>query len=202
ELFERGPERLVVRIVPVPSVDLVRSEEHRPEAELADAAPGFGHRIVDVERRDHAGPEQALRILLAEVVEPVVVGARHGRGERRGHVGDREGVEAAGPLGRRGGAALGCPRLRLNRAGPAPPGRRTLTPSRRVVKGAGGCYLIVMIPVIDLGPYLAGRPRAFAATAAELGRALETVGFFVVVGHRVPQSLIDATFAEARRFHA
>ena len=59
-----------------------------------------------------------------------------------------------------------------------------------------------MIPVIDLGPYLAGRPRAFAATAAELGRALETVGFFVVVGHRVPQSLIDATFAEARRFHA
>src|SRR5437667_6869558 len=59
-----------------------------------------------------------------------------------------------------------------------------------------------MIPVIDLGSYLAGRPRAFAATAAELGRALETVGFFVVVGHRVPQSLIDATFAEARRFHA
>src|SRR5881296_1745645 len=38
ELLERGPERLVVRIVPVPSVDLVRSEEHRPEAELADAA--------------------------------------------------------------------------------------------------------------------------------------------------------------------
>src|SRR4030081_1985806 len=59
-----------------------------------------------------------------------------------------------------------------------------------------------MIPVIDLGPYLAGRPRAFAATAAALGRALNTVGFFVVVDHGIPQSLIDDTFAEARRFHA
>jgi len=58
-----------------------------------------------------------------------------------------------------------------------------------------------MIPVIDLGPYLAGRPGAFAATAAELGSALETVGFFVVVGHGISQRLIDDTFAEARRFH-
>ena len=59
-----------------------------------------------------------------------------------------------------------------------------------------------MIPVIDVAPYLAGRPGAFAATATELGRALEDVGFFVVVGHGIPQGLIDDTFAEARRFHA
>ncbi|HKA61459.1 MAG TPA: 2-oxoglutarate and iron-dependent oxygenase domain-containing protein [Methylomirabilota bacterium] len=59
-----------------------------------------------------------------------------------------------------------------------------------------------MIPVIDLEPYLAGRPNALAATAVELGRALHEVGFFVIVNHRVPQALIDATFAEARRFHA
>ena len=65
--------------------------------------------------------------------------------------------------------------------------RRTVTPSRLVVKGVQGCYLIVMIPVIDLGPYLAERPRAFAATAAELGRALEDVGFFVVVNHGIPR---------------
>jgi len=43
-----------------------------------------------------------------------------------------------------------------------------------------------MIPVIDLGPYLAGRPGAFGATARELGRALEDVGFFVIVNHGVP----------------
>ena len=59
-----------------------------------------------------------------------------------------------------------------------------------------------MIPVIDLAPYLAGRPRALQATAAELGRALEDVGFFVIVGHGVAQNLIDDTFAQARRFHA
>jgi isopenicillin N synthase-like dioxygenase len=59
-----------------------------------------------------------------------------------------------------------------------------------------------VIPVIDLGPYLAGRPGALAATAAQLGRALRDVGFFVIVNHGVPQEVIDRTFAEARRFHA
>ena len=47
-----------------------------------------------------------------------------------------------------------------------------------------------MIPVIDLEPYLAGRPRAATATAAELGRALQDVGFFVIVNHGMPQTLI------------
>jgi isopenicillin N synthase-like dioxygenase len=59
-----------------------------------------------------------------------------------------------------------------------------------------------VIPIIDLGSYLSGRPGAIAATAAELGRALRDVGFFVIVNHGVPQDLIDRTFAEARRFHA
>jgi len=59
-----------------------------------------------------------------------------------------------------------------------------------------------VIPIIDLGPYLANRPGAEAATAAQLGRALRDVGFFVIVNHEVPRELIDATFAEARRFHA
>jgi isopenicillin N synthase-like dioxygenase len=59
-----------------------------------------------------------------------------------------------------------------------------------------------MIPVIDLGPYLAARRGADAAAAAEIGRALTDVGFFVVVNHGIPQALIDDTFAEARRFHA
>ena len=59
-----------------------------------------------------------------------------------------------------------------------------------------------MIPVIDLGPYLAARPGASTATAAELDRALRDVGFFVVVNHGISQALIDDTFAQARRFHA
>src|SRR2546423_8656600 len=59
-----------------------------------------------------------------------------------------------------------------------------------------------VIPVIDLGPHLAGRPGALRAAAAELRNALEGVGFFIVVGHGVPRELIERTFAEARRFHA
>src|SRR5215510_3589284 len=290
ELLERGPQRLVVRIVPVASVHLVRPEEHRAEAVLAHAAPRLGHGVVDVEGRDHAGAEQPLGILLAEVVEPVVVGARHGCGQAGLHVGDREGEKAARRIDDRDVDALDVHRLELHLRRPAalgvglpallvqgvvlalpatvavgvdagdaapglavvgqaqialvlrepdrraiaergidvarpqvgrlddvdvavedlefpldhgaPPLRGTVAPSRLVVKVGRGCYLIVMVPVIDLGPYLAGRPGAFAATAAELGRALETVGFFVVVNHGIPQRLIDDTFVEARRFHA
>src|SRR5262245_66157743 len=59
-----------------------------------------------------------------------------------------------------------------------------------------------VVPVIDLGPHLAGRPGALRATAAELRNALEGVGFLIVVGHAGPHGLIERTFAEARRFHA
>jgi len=67
-------------------------------------------------------------------------------------------------------------------------------------RGRGGAD--ATIPILDLGAYLGGAPGALEATAAELRHALEGVGFFVIVGHGVPQGLIDATFAEARRFHA
>jgi isopenicillin N synthase-like dioxygenase len=59
-----------------------------------------------------------------------------------------------------------------------------------------------VIPVIDLGPYLSGAPGALEATAAQLRDALETIGFFIIIHHDVPQDLIARTFAEARRFHA
>ena len=60
----------------------------------------------------------------------------------------------------------------------------------------------IVIPVIDLGAYLAGRTAAAATTAAEVGRALQDVGFFVIVNHGISQALVDDTFEEARRFHA
>lgn len=58
------------------------------------------------------------------------------------------------------------------------------------------------IPVIDLGPYLAGVPGAREKAAAELRHAFEDVGFYFIVNHGVPQSLVDAAFAAAARFHA
>ena len=60
----------------------------------------------------------------------------------------------------------------------------------------------MVLPVIDLGSYRAGVPGAREAVAAELGAALETVGFFLLVDHGVPRELIARTFDEARRFHA
>ena len=57
------------------------------------------------------------------------------------------------------------------------------------------------IPVIDCGAAFAGALGAREATAAVLRETLETIGFFVIVNHGVPQSLIDRTFAEAQRFH-
>ena len=38
--------------------------------------------------------------------------------------------------------------------------------------------------------------------AAVLGRALEKIGFAYIVGHGVPQALIDGAFAASRAFHA
>ena len=60
---------------------------------------------------------------------------------------------------------------------------------------------VATIPVIDFEPCFAGQRGAREAAAAELHRALEDVGFFVMVNHGVPLSLIERTFAEARRFH-
>ena len=58
------------------------------------------------------------------------------------------------------------------------------------------------IPVIDLGPCFRDEPGALAATAAELRRVCETVGFLFIVNHGVPADLMAATFAMAARFHA
>ena len=57
------------------------------------------------------------------------------------------------------------------------------------------------IPVIDVADYLAGRPGALQATARRMHDALSTVGFLVLTGHDVPQSLIAQTFGEAKRLH-
>lgn len=60
----------------------------------------------------------------------------------------------------------------------------------------------VRIPILDLGPYFAGEPGALERAAAELRYIGENVGFHYIRNHGVPQSLIDQTFEQARRFHA
>jgi isopenicillin N synthase-like dioxygenase len=58
------------------------------------------------------------------------------------------------------------------------------------------------IAVIDLGPYLEGRPGALEAAAKQLGYAAEELGFYFISNHGIPQPLIDRVFAEAERFHS
>lgn len=57
------------------------------------------------------------------------------------------------------------------------------------------------IPVIDIScwePTAAEPPRKIVDA---VGHALRSVGFFVATGHGIERALIEATFAEARRFH-
>ena len=58
------------------------------------------------------------------------------------------------------------------------------------------------IPVIDLGPYLAGEPGALDRVAAELRHALTDIGFYSIVNHGVPSALVDEVYRQIARFHA
>jgi isopenicillin N synthase-like dioxygenase len=58
------------------------------------------------------------------------------------------------------------------------------------------------IPLIDVSGFLAGTPGAAEKAAAQLAWAFENVGFYYLAGHGVPQSLIDAQYEQAARFHA
>ena len=58
------------------------------------------------------------------------------------------------------------------------------------------------IPIIDLGPCLAGEPGAIECASRELRAALTEIGFYFVVNHGVPPDLIRNTFHQAARFHA
>ena len=59
-----------------------------------------------------------------------------------------------------------------------------------------------IIPVIDLGPYLAGAPGAIDRTAEELRFALTEIGFYFIVNHGVASGQIREVFRQVARFHA
>ena len=58
------------------------------------------------------------------------------------------------------------------------------------------------IPVIDMGPLAGGDSAAVAAVGQTLIDAAQSVGFFYVRNHGVPQPLIDRAYALSRRFFA
>ncbi len=58
------------------------------------------------------------------------------------------------------------------------------------------------IPVLRLSQFTQGDTRQQSAFAAELGRAFQEIGFVGIVGHGIPQALIDRFYAESRAFFA
>jgi isopenicillin N synthase-like dioxygenase len=56
------------------------------------------------------------------------------------------------------------------------------------------------IPLLDVGPYLAGAPGARAALASAIENTCRDTGFLVIANHGIDQALIDATFASAEAF--
>ena len=58
------------------------------------------------------------------------------------------------------------------------------------------------VPVIDLGPCLAGKPGAAERTATELRHALTEIGFYSIVNHGVPAKLVGEVYRQIARFHA
>ncbi len=58
------------------------------------------------------------------------------------------------------------------------------------------------LPILDLGAYVRQEPGALEHLAEILRDALQHIGFFFIINHGIPQTLIDRVFAEAARFHA
>jgi isopenicillin N synthase-like dioxygenase len=56
------------------------------------------------------------------------------------------------------------------------------------------------IPLLDIGPYLAGAPGARAALGRAVEKTCRDTGFLVIANHGIDQSLIDGAFAAAARF--
>lgn len=57
------------------------------------------------------------------------------------------------------------------------------------------------IPMLDMSPYLKGEPGGRERVAAQLKEITETVGFFYLKGHSIPEELIRQVFEQSKRFH-
>lgn len=59
---------------------------------------------------------------------------------------------------------------------------------------------LTAVPVIDIGPFLEGSADGKRRVAEQVGQACEQIGFLTIVGHGVPQELVQRTYDVSRRF--
>ena len=55
------------------------------------------------------------------------------------------------------------------------------------------------LPILDVGPYLAGAPGALEQLAADVKWIQENLGFFAIINHGIPQALIDESFRQTAK---
>lgn len=55
------------------------------------------------------------------------------------------------------------------------------------------------LPILDVGPYLAGEPGALEQLAADVKWIQENLGFFAIINHGIPQALIDESFRQTAK---
>jgi isopenicillin N synthase-like dioxygenase len=58
------------------------------------------------------------------------------------------------------------------------------------------------IPIIDVGPFIAGRAGVRQAVAREICAALEDIGFFGIANHGMAPDIVERAFEQSRRFFA
>ncbi len=56
------------------------------------------------------------------------------------------------------------------------------------------------IPVVDVSPFIAGDEAGDPSVVADVRRAAESLGFFCIVGHGVPETLVDRVRAASTSF--
>ena len=56
------------------------------------------------------------------------------------------------------------------------------------------------IPILDVGPYLANEPGARENLAENIRFIQETIGFYVIVNHGIPRSVMDNAYGALKQF--
>ena len=120
EVLGGGPERLVHRVVDhLGAVIRVRPDEGALHPELLAREAHLGDRQIDILHRQHRDAEQPVRVRLAVIGEPAVIGAAYRGGELR--VVDRAREQAEARIQERGVDAVrihvGDARVRVEPAG-------------------------------------------------------------------------------------
>ena len=113
QFLQGRPHRIEIARVPRHIAQRLRPGEHTDKPQLADGALRFLDSFVGIVERDHPDALQTFRVRLAEIIEPVVVGARNRRGKLGVHIVAHHNAQADGRIKRCHVQALAIHRLQL-----------------------------------------------------------------------------------------